>query len=357
MPCAYGIYNESGIITLNDSSVTGYYSNGKNSAGTGILNLSGIININNTSVNANYISKITGIYNTNGTINIDSDKIISSIVNVSNTVNITKGNILAITNSADAILNMGTKDGIVNNDLITISENITNEGVFNYYEGKIKGSKHVIVGKVSDIEDGYYIVGTSGTTEEKYIGKTSLVSMGENKYVKLQDAINASPDNIETKIKLLRDFIGTMNDEEIQIPESKNIVLDLNGYYIQSSNENLLNNLGNLKVIDETNTLDSDGYYSNGNGELLSSSTLTIKNNGNMTIEKLNISNLNVINTNVVSQNNFSIISSKIPELNINGILNLTKSNTTTLTTSGSKNVSIHNSNINYVINSNDVQI
>ena len=357
VPCAYGIYNESGIITLNDSSVTGYYSNGKNSAGTGILNLSGIININNTSVNANYISKITGIYNTNGTINIDSDKIISSIVNASNTVNITKGNILAITNLADAILNMGTKDGIVNNDLITISENITNEGVFNYYEGKIKGSKHVIVGKVSDIEDGYYIVGTSGTTEEKYIGKTSLVSMGENKYVKLQDAINASPDNIETKITLLRDFIGTMNDEEIQIPESKNIVLDLNGYYIQSSNENLLNNLGNLKVIDETNTLDSDGYYSNGNGEILSSSTLTIKNNGNMTIEKLNISNLNVINTNVVSQNNFSIISSKIPELNINGILNLTKSNTTTLTNSGSKNVSTHNSNINYVINSNDGQI
>ena len=353
---ASGITNESGLITLEDSSISSYYSGSSKLGGMGIYNANGIINVNNTSINEKYISKITGVSNANGTININSNKLISSISN-KGTVNITKGNILAITNGIDAILNLGEKDGVVNNDLITISENITNEGILNYYEGKIKGSKHVIVGKVSDIEDGYYIVGTSGTTEEKYIGQTPLVNMNNNEYIKLQDAINAAPDNVETKITLTRDYIGIDKDEEIQVPESKKIVLDLNGHYIQYSSENLLNNLGNLKVIDETNTLDSDGYYSNGSGEILSSSTLTIKNNGNINIEKLKISELNIINTNILSSNNFSIISSKIPELNINGILNLTKSNVNTLINNGSENVSTHNSNIYYIKNMEDGQI
>ena len=85
------------------------------------------------------------------------------------------------------------------------------------------------------------------------ISEVYIAQIGSNKYQTLAAAITAVPQSTQTTIELLRDTI-----ENVSIPRTKNVILDLNGYTITSSdNTAVLTVAGTAKMLNGTITTNS----------------------------------------------------------------------------------------------------
>ena len=134
---------------------------------------------------------------------------------------------------------------------------IKNENVFNFYDGKIQGIAP-IQGSVTSTPEGYGPVST-GYEDGITTIQLGIVSGYEARiewvyYTTVQGAVDA------TKLYKgeYRDTVTIIKNvqlkEIVQISTAKNIMLDLNGYEltIMSGNDRVIDNYGNLEIIDNS---------------------------------------------------------------------------------------------------------
>ena len=72
-----------------------------------------------------------------------------------------------------------------------------------------------------------------------------------SEYTTLQAAIDDCPDNTETTILITDSFVNTKQDIA-EIDTNQNIIIDLDGHYIETHGGTLLTNNGKLKMVDNT---------------------------------------------------------------------------------------------------------
>ena len=223
----------------------------------GIYNMGNII-INgmtlNVSVYSSYSNDAYGIRNSGSNTNL---KILSGKISATSRTSYSgyEGTPYGIYNENNAIIELGNKDGIVNNDIINIStsENgIYNRGgKFRFYDGTLKG-KVAISGEIDDIEENSQI-----KTVEEYSMQTStlekdikIAKIGDVEYSTIKEAIQNCPDSEKTTIQLIYKDIYEVSEEGIIIPENKDIVLDMNGNNIFCNKK--IDNKGTFEIMDSS---------------------------------------------------------------------------------------------------------
>ena len=324
----YSVIQSSGIFNIYGISTSNRIFN----KADGLLNIySGNYHIVNVSDNSK-----TNIYG--GTLNgYISNEGANSVLNINAGIFnwSSAGSSYVINNSSTGTVNIGVKDGKVDNDSIKISSTekglYNNTGTLNFYDGIVKGVT-AIQGKVNDVEDGYDIVKeTDGNLEVKYLGKVyaaQIESTGE-KYYSIKEAIDAVTKDGEI-IKLLRNITTFTTAETIEISDNKNVILDLNGYTINQGNKPLINNNGTLTLRDSSDTT-ADSY---GNvkykGQIITSNGTIINNNGSFIFESgtitsdVQVDNLITNTNNMTINNGYVTVSGRSSDLIINsGILTI----------------------------------
>ena len=274
-----GVQNTKGTIEINGSKIK---NTTNNTTIYGVRNFNGTITINDSEIDLNSTTNLYGIDNNqNGTININNSSIkvtnnskSSSAYGIYNNqdgnINVIKSNIIAIrnTNSTSSYgiynkengnITIGNKNDNSDIEEITITGTtagvLNNNGVLNFYDGTITGTK-AIDGYVADIEENYNIEISKTDELEKAIltnEQYDVVEIVETgiKYNSLQDALKAcsndAGENVST-IRVLKTPLYVSNTE-INIEDGQNIKLDINGKDIWFG-KNIINN--GIFVIDDT---------------------------------------------------------------------------------------------------------
>ena len=160
---------------------------------------------------------------------------------------------------------IGTKgDGIVSQEEPYIKGEYTGTsssaigyGIYNtngklyYYDGKIEGSTKAVYDIITEREENTEL---NYNEDETILILTTTITpvaqIGNITYDTIEEAINEVGES-ETIIKILRNVTYTKNDKVINIVNTKNIILDLNGYKITSAiPEKVIQNEGILKITD-----------------------------------------------------------------------------------------------------------
>ena len=298
---------------------------------TGIYNYdTGTVNIEDTTIEIT--SNSSAIYNGNdGVVNIKNSTLKSigygieigstGTINVTGTTNITSTKNYGIYNYSKGTINIGEKDGNVSTETPIITGktygiyNNNNNSVFNFYDGIIKGETGAIYGKVNDIETNYEVISKiEDGIESKYLAQLPVAKIvSTNKeYLTLQEAFDESESG--DTIQMLRNVTTLSTSQSTTISEEKNVILDLNGYTMNSGTEKTFVNNGTLKIID------SDEEKQ---GSLIGSGITLIENNNNLTVEETKLSTL-LTSPQVIDNKGTTVInSSTITAANIgNGTIN-----------------------------------
>ncbi len=290
------VHNESqGIININSGTMTGYLYGAYNNNG-------GTINIKTATITSD---NRQCIYNSNymksGTINIEGATITSKNsfgiyngkINTTGTINVISGTIISekstgIQNEYGE-LNLGKKSteeskgeepSTTDPRIEGKDYGIYNAAIFNYYDGVIKAP----IGKfannnINDKETEYQIVkeiDEDANLETVTLQKVDILGIDGNTYKtikEVQETINNLTEEEHT-IKVLRNFYMCLSDC-LEIPEDKNIKINLNGYSIEVSSTGTIKNNGSLKITDE-----SEGTV----GKILGTANKIIENNGELVI-------------------------------------------------------------------------
>lgn len=291
----YGIYNmNEGIITIHDGFIEASGVNSSDTAisrgiyntGTGkvIIN-GGTIDTSSYSIynqNEGYIeingglisSNVYGVYNYSekGTVvmndgEISNDSCSGGIYN--NGLLEMKGGIIKVKatytyRKVNGIYNrgrliLGDKDVPVSqDDLIVLAYGkyypcaIENNGLMEFYNGIVQSEDNqTIFGMVSNVREGFKIENsTIDGYDSIYLVEdvnTDYIAQIDNvKYTKLSEAIDATNNQEEVTIKILKDF--QLNEA---ITFKNNIILDFNGHIINNLCYEI-SNIGNLKIIDSS---------------------------------------------------------------------------------------------------------
>ncbi len=296
-----GVYNNNtGIVNIKNATIEGR---------AGIHNYNGgKINISGGTITANID---TGIYNYNynqpGTINIEGVTITSkkgfgihnSGYHSTGTINI-KGGTIILSENNTAIqndygeLNIGEK---INSEETTGSEQPNEEtpriegkiygvysvSTFNYYDGIITGPIGQSVNhNITNVEKDYQVEKTiddENSKETAKLKKSEIMEINGHKYTKVEDiqnAIEQLTDGEEHTIKVINTMYMFL-DDNIEIPENKNIILDLNGNEIITTSTNAILNNGTLKIVDNSETEKK--------GKILGTAEVIIKNKGNLIMD------------------------------------------------------------------------
>ena len=332
----------SGTIEINGGTITSpYRSNTINNSSSGkiIINegtitpygwFSGIINSSVGEVEING-GKITNISN-NGLLTVNDGIVYgygsSYGINNGGIANIIGGSIIrgndnnysygTLYNSGT--INIGTKDGNVSKESPVITGatyGIQNSGTFNFYDGIIKGKTNAINGVVTEIEEGYEIIKeTIESYEVKYLDKLPIAKLvnKDKEYTDLQEAINDAETG-ET-IEILRDATFISTTETFEVPESKNIIIDIKGYTLTRANSTLLNNKGILEIKDSGKGEEGSKTY----GKLENTGGTIIENSGTLRLNNVVVNSngtvvttsgiLEIINSTMISSNGTTIINS-----------------------------------------------
>lgn len=269
---------ENAIVSVNSGEIVGVTNYGK--FDTSDTTLSEIVNygtfnmINSNSKGiTNYgefkiiNGSIEGVISNEGTLNIESQ---NDITPMKLTYTSTSKK-YALTNSGEVTIKgyvevNSETGGIANNSgLLTIGDDtnvtntvkiiasdiaVSNNGEFNYYGGILQGSNAVSV-YINKIPDGYKIQRTLDDTIETYSIEAIdiIASVEEKEYNSLEKAFDETDNGT---IKLLKDIV-MIKGQEIEIAESKNIVLDLNGHTLEIlSDEVFFINNGKLEITDSS---------------------------------------------------------------------------------------------------------
>ena len=283
------ISNSSGNLNINDATI--------NTSDNGLSNSqSGVVTINNSTITSNS----TGISNSKGTINLINSTVSSKYnsisnhstgsINVTGESNITSTEKYGIYNDSTGTVNIGEKDGNVSAETPIITGktygiyNNNNNNVFNFYDGVIKGETGAIYGKVNDIEINYEIITkTENGVESKYLAQLPVAKIvSTNKeYLTLQEAFDESESG--DTIQMLRNVTTLSTSQSTTISEETNVILDLNGFTMNSSTPKTFINNGTLKIVDSSEEKQ---------GNLIGSGITIIENNNSLTIEETKLSTL-----------------------------------------------------------------
>ena len=303
----FGVYNGgSGIVTIIDGQVIGNY---------GISNQAGIINVKGGQISS---LRYYGISNQTGTINV-------TVGNISGSVGINN-------NNKAGIINIGEKDGNVSENSLVITGSTSGigntSGTFNYYDGKIIGKiDNWLNGYLSDVEDGYDInIEQKESTEEatlKLLGDLVAVnSATDKKYITIQSAIEEATDG-ET-IEILKDIKTIMRND---IPENKNIIIDLKGNKIKSYRQGTyITNSGTLLIKDSGKGEGSSKTYGkleNTGGTVINNNSGILEINGTTitsgsTIITNNESGTLEINNSIITSGSTAIVNNNTGNITIN---------------------------------------
>ena len=259
---SYVYNNSSGRINITGGTITSSLD-----ANTIINNNTGIINIDGTYLSSenpirilnNYSNGSTAIRNqSTGTISIKGYVEINS----SNSCSYTS---YGIYNESTGTINIGDSDEITNNVKVSSRDygvfNYTGKhGTINYYGGTITANT-AVRGYIDEIPNNYYIARlTDDSNKEIYEIKNEvqeIVSVGENKYESLEDAIS---NNNTGTITLLKDIVLTTS-EPYTVSKDKELTIDLNGHTIRLHNwDTFITNYGILKITDNTEAQDGRIY-------------------------------------------------------------------------------------------------
>ena len=221
---------------------------------SGTINSEGssVVNSGEVTINGGTLSSITNT----GTLNVNGGNI--SSINNTGTATLLGGTISSggIYNSSKGILTVGEKDGVISitSPVIQGTANaVSNEGIFNFYDGKLVGNDVLVSGKMTEIEPGYKLSISDDTTNNTKVGY--LVVIGDDErvamvnginFTSLQTAINSVKDNTESNIVIYKDIELT---EDIIVPENKIINLYLNGHTITYGDYSFVKN-GTITIID-----------------------------------------------------------------------------------------------------------
>ncbi len=337
------ILNSMGLNSSKTTVDNSVLNNVTNSGTNGTLNInSSTMEINNQLLNNSSMTYIkdsnikTSSYNSinnTGTLIVENSNIESSSTNTivnSALMNFISGNInstggLGIKNTGT--LAMGTNDKTLDLDTPCIEGTTygldTLNGTFNFYDGKIIGPEdHAINGSATLTADSYseYKVNKDG----KQIDTLAQLDPVQNdrtkvSYKNLQDAINEAEAgdqlNLATTVNI---------SDQIEVEESKNIIIDLKGYTLTSESEKLFNNAGTIEIKDSSTTNNSIINISSG---------IFINNNGTLKIIGIVINNSSDVDS-FVNNNKITIDNCKINGLAKSYIINASESSTTTITNS-----------------------
>ena len=218
---------------------------------TGMLKNEFINNINITNAVFNNLQ----IYN-RGKININNiTKNTNSTSSITNyrELTITGGNYTGnISNNENGILTFGELDGNVSTSNPIINGTVSNDGTFNYYDGKII-SDIPFKGTITNTEPGYRLSINDDTENNTKYAILIPISDDERvavvngiNYADLQTAINSVKDNVESNVVIYKDIELT---EDITIPANKIINLYLNNHVITYNGYEFVKN-GTLTIID-----------------------------------------------------------------------------------------------------------
>ena len=337
------VYNV-GTLNIENTTISAYQNYYKDGSAkiNGIYNSSDLT-INETTINVRGYSKYTN--NAHGIRNSGSNaklKMLSGIINVTSSSSYSgygyKGTPYGIYNENNAIVEVGNKDGIINNDIIDISTSqygvYNDEGKFRFYDGKLKG-KVAISGELDDIEVNSQIT----TKEENSIQTSNLVKdvkiakIGDKEYSTIKEAIQNCPDLQKTTIQLIYKDIYEVSEEGIIIPENKNIVLDMNGNNIFCNKK--IDNKGTLEIMDSSSEgkcfaeVINSGNLKLGNIILYKNQTYSgnykiLENNGTLDVQGANIDGYIINNENATVNMNDGIISAVTYGIQNMGNLNVT---------------------------------
>ena len=207
---------------------------------------------------------------------IENSEIVQTTIKNSGNLEVVAGNVetkaSAIENSAEGTVTLGMKDFQVNNQEPRIEKINCNDndyytienygGKINFYDGIVIASQgRSIHGVIDSTEDDYdikmymheqsllYEVDEGKEIAVPQTVNTILVNSTGKKYSSLNQAISETNDQGDN-ITLLEDVEVEESDSEVQIPENKNISLDLAGCKLISAKENVIDNNGYLKIED-----------------------------------------------------------------------------------------------------------
>ncbi|HJJ05627.1 MAG TPA: InlB B-repeat-containing protein [Clostridiaceae bacterium] len=215
------------------------------------------IDLNSHTINANDEENATIVVRT-GELKVIDSKATGKISN-------SKG--MAIKIEEGGALNLGVDDGSIRYNSPIIEGKTTgvyNLGIFNFYDGVIRG-KTAIDGGVTDTPKLYDPkVEQSGEMQESVLAKVTDVeaTIGKTRYATLEQAVDAannikgtSEDEIEIDI-----VVDLAKNAKVVMDNTKNIVLDLNGYTLTNTvADYVIENQGKLKIIDSSKTEEAEG--------------------------------------------------------------------------------------------------
>ena len=278
-------------VTINEHGIAGNYMINSNTPdpvnrgiynkGAGSIYTSGL-KINQTANNVNYLSD--GIYNT-GT----------------------------------GSISFGTKDGVYHQNDSVISS--LRYGVyspssnFNFYDGVIKGKDTASANVISDLETNYYLLnendGTYDILKQTNVGPENILHVETgNKYSSLGEALSSVGDH--ATLKVIGDELYEVNSYNHTIKSTQNITLDLNGKKV-TFGAGLVNN-GNLIIIDNGTSIATVNTHQIINNNVMSitggkwihefDSTSGILNNGNLTLNNVDVSIKEAHDNQAIYENN-----------------------------------------------------
>ena len=271
-----GIYNYSQAkVLINSSRVV--MSNGK----YGINNVYGDVDIINSEISVKNGESTYGIYS-NGNINIENTNIIANCTSSQPEIYRAYGIYIA-----GGKVTIGEKNNTsLDNTMITSSnigvyKNSGNTTSFNYYGGDIIATERVVQGSVDDTPTNKTIFIDTETNRMTLVDKQkeNVAKIGESQYSSLSEAIKEVPEGEEqtTLIKIIANYDITSTDEVINVTDKQKITLDLNGHVVTAYTQNIINNSGELKIIDSSEAKD---------GKLISKFNTGVRNNGEVTLNE-----------------------------------------------------------------------
>ena len=195
------------------------------------------------------------------------------------------------------------------------TKGILNSGVFNFYDGKVRGTI-TIEGEVTKTPRLYEVAtATTGLVSEATLAKVAQCEamIGKTKYSLLEEAIEAANNTQGLPGQQVRIDVATniSKNQKILVDNTKNIKLDLNGYTITSEVQNyLFENQGTLEIIDSNTEIVPEEGEEIQIGKIYSATSDTILNseNGKLTITSGTIQNNNSSKYVIISKDNSELI-------------------------------------------------
>lgn len=226
------------ILTLTDNEITATDSFGIDNSGTLIIESGSVTSINST-----------GVYNRNGKISIgikgDKDS--------------EDNNLTSITNP------------MIKGKYYGVSAKYASSSGISFYDGIIKGENDIDL-LFNEIELNYDVFKTTDKDNNKvcYLKSEKLLkNLSTNKeYYELQDAVNDASNGDTLQFIRSKNY-NQYNMSSTIINSDKNIILDINGNIIETSNYyEYITNYGILKIIDSQNSFDENGIITSGTGKI-----------------------------------------------------------------------------------------